>query len=469
MLFTRRKLIGSAVLTLLAPALPARAQEARTKDKDGFVLLEARPGTAQILPPPAPPTKIWSFGGQSPGPLLRVNFGQEIKARLVNRLEQPMSLHWRGMRIANEIDGAAGLVQKFVAPGETRDIKFTPPDAGLYFYQPLIQFHSGEQLGRGLYGALIVDEPHPIPADAELILILSDWQLDAQAQIISDFDNPADALRQGRYGAVTSVNSNAKTPPLIYPPGARLRLRLVNASNARLMGLFFDGAAPTITAVDGQVCDPFEPVRHTIPMGPGARFDVLLDLPPQEGQKIRLILRGETELPDAVALEFVTQGAARPAHPPPPARAANPLLPAEIPLQAAKRIELVIEGGAQKTTPAGFKPKGEDLRRIWRINGRASSGVDGPPLFSVKKGQVVTLGLVNASLFPLVLHVQGHVARLLHNLDDGWDPYWRDSVIVPDRQTKHIAFIADNPGKWLLMSAIQEHFASGLAGWFEVT
>ena len=133
MLFTRRKLIGSAVLTVLAPALPARAQETRAEEKDGFVLLEARPGAAQILAPPAPPTKIWGFGGQCPGPLLRVKFGQEIKARLVNRLEQPMSLHWRGMRIANEIDGAAGLVQKFVAPGETRDIKFTPPDAGLIF------------------------------------------------------------------------------------------------------------------------------------------------------------------------------------------------------------------------------------------------------------------------------------------------------------------------------------------------
>ena len=370
MLFTRRKLLGSAVLTLIAPALPAQSEE-----KDGFVLLEARPGLAQVLPPPAPPTKIWGFGGQCPGPLLRVKLGQEIKARLVNRFDQPMSLHWRGMRIANEIDGAAGLVQKFVAPGETRDIKFTPPDAGIYFYQPLIQFHSGEQLGRGLYGAVIVDEAHPLPVDAELILILSDWRLDAQAQIIGDFDNPADALRQGRYGAVTSVNSSAKLAPLTYAPGARLRLRLVNAANARLMGLFFDGAAPTITAVDGQVCDPFEPVRHTIPIGPGARFDVLLNLPPQEGQKIRLILRGETELPDVVALEFRTQGAAGPAHSPPPARAANPLLPAEIPLQAAKRLRTGHRGRRAKNHARRLQAQGRGfaphLENQWPRIGRS--------------------------------------------------------------------------------------------------
>jgi FtsP/CotA-like multicopper oxidase with cupredoxin domain len=460
---TRRTLIGSALVTLFSPR-PSVAE-----DSDGFVRLEARAGEAQILPAPAPATKIWGFGGQTPGPLLRVKLGQEIKARLVNRLDQPMALHWRGMRIANEIDGAAGLVQKFVAPGETRDFRFTPPDAGTYLYQPLIQFRSGEQLGRGLYGVVIVDDAKPLPADAELVLVLSDWRLDAKAQIVGDFDNPADALRQGRYGAVTSVNSVEKTAPLAYPPGSRLRLRLVSAANARIMALFFDGATPTIIAVDGQVCDPFEPVRHTIPIGPGARFDVLLDLPPQEGAKIRLILRGETELPDATVLEFLTQGPAKKAAPPLPLRAENPLLPAEVRLQGAKRLDLVIEGGWQKTTPAGFKPKGEELRRLWRINGRASSGLDGAPLFSVKKGQVVTLGLVNASLFPLVIHVQGHVVRLLHDLDDGWDPYWRDSVIAPEHKTKHIAFVADNPGKWLIMAAIMEHFSSGLAGWFEVT
>jgi FtsP/CotA-like multicopper oxidase with cupredoxin domain len=59
--------------------------------------------------------------------------------------------------------------------------------------------------------------------------------------------------------------------------------------------------------------------------------------------------------------------------------------------------------------------------------------------------------------------------RQLHDLDDCWEPYWRDSVIVPERTTKHIAFVADNPCKWLICGAIQEHFANGMAGWFEVT
>ncbi|WP_294533967.1 multicopper oxidase family protein [uncultured Rhodoblastus sp.] len=459
--FTRRNVLGSACLTLLASSVGA--QEA-----DGFFTLEARPGATPLLAPPAPPTKIWGFGGLTPGPLLRVRLGQEMRVRLVNRLDQPTSLHWRGMRLPNAIDGAAGLVRKPLAPGETQDIRFVPPDAGTYFYQPLIQPFSGEQLGRGLYGAAIVDEPNPVAVDDDLVLLLDDWRLDASGQIVGDFEHPADALRQGRYGAVTGVNGRAGPASLIHPPGARLRLRLVNASNARIMRLAFEGGAQTVIALDGQFCDPFPPLHGTVPLGPGARCDMLLDLPRQEGQGARLILRGETELPDAVVLDIATRGAVRPAAPPVTHTPLNPLLPAEIRLQGAKRFELNFDGGWRKGMPAGFRPPAEELRRIWKINGRASSGLDGPPLFSVARGSAVVLALVNKSLFDLSIFFQGHVVRLLHDLDDGWEPYWRDSVIVPERATKHVAFIAGNRGKWLIGGAIQEHFANGMAGWFEV-
>jgi len=468
MRLSRRTLLGSAFVTLFASQArsqltPAPAQE------DGFTLLETRKGALQLLPPPAPLTPIWGFGGQVPGPLLRVKLGQEVKARLVNRLDQATSLHWRGVRIVNAMDGAAGLTQKPVEPGGSFDYRFTPPDAGTFFYQPLMQPFSGAQQGRGLYGALIVDEVQPVVVDLEFILFLDDWRLDAKGQNIDDFDNPADALRQGRLGATVSVNSQVKPPPIVAAPGARLRLRLINAANARIMFLTFDGAKPQIIAIDGQPCDAFEPVRRTFPIGPGARFDVILDLPPTEAQTTKIILRGETELPDEVILAFVTKGAASATSAKPlVAPTVNPLLPAEIRLQASKKFDLTIEGGAVAHQPASANPTGAALRHIWKINGKSSTGVDGPPLFSVRRGAAVTLGFINKSLYPLDMHVHGHAMRLLHDLDDGWEPYWRDSVIVPELKTKHVAFVADNPGKWMIHCAIQEHLANGLAGWFEV-
>lgn len=463
MRLTRRTFIGSVAATLLALPDSARAQS-----PDGFTLLEARPGAIPLNPAPAAPTAIWGFGGDVPGPLLRVRHGQEIKARLVNRLEQPTALHWRGMRIANEIDGPAGAAPKLLAPGETREFRFTPPDAGTFFYQPLVQRLSGEQLGRGLYGVVIVDEAKPIFADSDLILALDDWRLDVSGQIIADFDNPADVLRQGRLGAADSLNSRVKNPPLTFAPGARLRLRLVNCATARIMELAIQGGDLKVIALDGQFCDPFEPLQRVLPLGPGARCELLLDMPPIAGQSCKIILRGETELPDVTLLEIRAEGAPKTPAPPILAPPPNPLLPAQIRLEQAKRLDLVIEGGATRSTPASFKPGAEALRKTWSINGNSSTGYEGPPLLSVRKGTPVSFGLVNKSLFPQVIHMQGHVVRLLHDLDDGWEPYWRDSVIVPPLRTKHVAFVADNPGKWLVASAIMDHFANGLAAWFEV-
>ena len=78
------------------------------------------------------------------------------------------------------------------------------------------------------------------------------------------------------------------------------------------------------------------------------------------------------------------------------------------------------------------------------------------------------LALVNATAWPQVLHVHGHDVRLLHPLDDGWEPYWQDTVTVPEGRTLRIAFVADNPGRWLIGSTVLERLDAGLSAWFEV-
>ena len=107
-------------------------------------------------------------------------------------------------------------------------------------------------------------------------------------------------------------------------------------------------------------------------------------------------------------------------------------------------------------------------KTLWRLNG-APGGFDGKPLFSVKRGTPVSLGFVNKTLVTQNMRVHGHVVRLLHDLDDGWEPYWRNAVIVAEGRTKHVAFVADNPGKWAIHCDVIEHQISGLCGWFEVT
>jgi FtsP/CotA-like multicopper oxidase with cupredoxin domain len=107
--------------------------------------------------------------------------------------------------------------------------------------------------------------------------------------------------------------------------------------------------------------------------------------------------------------------------------------------------------------------------RIWTMAGLASSGHHGPALFSVPRGRAVVLAFRNDTAFPHAMHLHGHHFRLLDNLDDGWKPFWLDTVLIAPRERARIAFVADNPGKWMIHCHMLEHQESGMAAWFEVT
>ncbi len=413
-------------------------------------ILEARPGKARLTP--ATETAIWGFDGVTPGPLLRYKQGDALDVRLVNKLDQPLSVHWHGMRGDNPMDGVALLTQAPVPPGGQFDYRRKLTDPGLFCYRPSVFPQTAELMGRGLKGLLVVDEPAPLAADADLLLALDDWKLDDKGEIAGDFHNDAEARGLGRTGKLVAVNGKAAPATHEFAPGARLRLRLANLANARIMVVTVDGAQPFVVAIDSQPCDAFEPVRRTIPVAPGARFELMLDLPAKEGEKTRLVLRGP-EGQDQDLLVVATKGEKATARGPIASLPNNPALPAAIKLDASKKVDLVVE--RKEGAP-------------WLLNGAVSKAYSGDPLFKVKRGTPVTLGFVNRADVPLVMHVHGHAVRLLHDLDDGWEPYWRNGVVVPPKKTKHVAFVADSPGKWALHDDILEHEAAGLATWFEV-
>ncbi|MGH6820447.1 MAG: multicopper oxidase family protein, partial [Methylocella sp.] len=271
---SRRLFLGHTLASVLT--LPARAE--LPSPQDGFSVLEARDGNLRLLPEPASPTAVWCYNGEVPGPLLRFKKGEEVKVRLVNKLAQPATLNWHGVRIVNAMDGVAGLTQEPVLPGGSFDYRFTPPDSGLYWYHSHALPFIGEQLDRGLYGVLIVDEPESPVVDRDMLVVLADWKLDDKGQL-AGFNAATDATGAGRIGPLVTLNSRAVPVEETLPPLSRLRLRVLSAVDTRLMLIAFNGVRPLILAVDGQPCEAFEPVRQMVPLGPGARFDVMLDLP----------------------------------------------------------------------------------------------------------------------------------------------------------------------------------------------
>ena len=449
---SRRVFLGQLLASVLT--LPARSQPASLPDD--FRILDAGHGRLRFLPKPLTETAVWAYNGEVPGPLLRYKIGSEVKIRLLNTLDQPTSLNWHGVRNVNGMDGVGGLTQEPVPPGGSFDYRFTPPDSGLFWYHPQVLPFVREQQGRGLYGVMIVDEENPPQADRDLLIVLDDWKLDDKGQIAAFGAAEAD-----RMGALLTVNARAIPVIETLPPSSRLRLRIVNVADTRLMVISFNGVTPLIMAIDGQPCEMFEPVRQTIPLGPGARFDVMCDLPADDGADANVTLLGDNE-PDRILLKFKTAGDKRPPLPPVVSFVENPLLPREIKLQAARKLDLVIE--AASPIDASSNPP-----LAWKLNGMSSSGFPPAPLFSVKRGTPVTLTFVNRTALVQQMRVHGHVLRLLHDLDDGWEPYWRDAVLVPEGKTKHAAFVADNPGKWAIECSMAGRQAAGLATWFKVT
>ena len=424
---------------------------------DGFRLFEAGPAKAQLLGAPAPASDALGYEGQTPGPLLRPGRGEALKLRLVNRLSEPTTICWRGLRVANAMAGVGGLTQPAVPPGASFDYRLTPPDPGFNLYRPHAGAATPGQVGRGLYGPIIVEEASPPPVDLEAIVVLADWSLEADGRIRGDFSDPALARGAGRIGALVAANNGA-TPLVLNPaPGARVRLRLANAANARIMAIGVEGAKPLIIALDGQPCEAFAPLRNVFPIGPGARFDMMFDMP-RAAATARFVLlggpaasiAGETDRP-----LIVLAAAGEPVAPRPPFSGleANPLLPREIDLDRARRVDIAIAGGAN----APFS-----------INGATSSAWPAQPLFAVARGAPVTLGLINKTAVTQAIALHGHCMRLLHPLDDGWEPYWRDSVLIGPGRTSHVAFVADNPGLWPIESVIPEHQAAGVMTMFEV-
>ncbi|MGQ0445463.1 MAG: multicopper oxidase family protein [Beijerinckiaceae bacterium] len=459
---SRRLFLGHTLASILA--LPARAEP--PSPRDGFLVLEAREGNVSLLPEPATQTAVWSYNGEVPGPLLRYKKGEEVKVRLVNKLAQPTSLSWHGVRIVNAMDGVAGLTQEPVPPGGSFDCRFTPPDSGLFWYHPHALPFIGEQRDRGLYGVMIVDERDPPMADRDMLVVLADWKLDGKGQL-GGFNAGTDAAGAGRIGPLVTLNSRAVPVEETLPPASRLRQRILNAASTRLMVIAFKGVKPLILAVDGQPCEAFEPARQTIPLGPGARFDVMLDLPGDAGADAIMTLLGDNE-PDRVLLAFKTAGEKRSPLPPIASLPQNPLLPSEINLAASRKVDILIE--AMAAMGSGPIPAAvQDRPLYWKLNGKAFTGFAPAPLFSVKRGTSVTLGFVNHTAFVQQMHVHGHAMRLLHDLDDGWEPYWRDAVLVPQGKTKHVAFVADNPGKWVIECLMAGRQTTGMMTWFEVS
>jgi FtsP/CotA-like multicopper oxidase with cupredoxin domain len=464
-MWTRRRFLSVSATAAMAALAGAPRLEWAKAGEDGFTVLRAKGGVAPLRGDKGDPTAIWGFEGQSPGPTVRVRQGEELKVRLVNELLEPTSIHWHGVRLPNAMDGTL-LTQAPVEPGDSFDYVFAPPDAGTFWYHPHVR--SADQVDRGLYGALIVEEKDPPEGMSDVLMVIDDWWLFDSGAINDDaFGDMAVAAHGGRMGNWLTVNGTSR-PVLTAPASERLRLRLVNAANARIMRLVFKGNDPHLLAIDGQPVIPRQLAADILVLPPGGRADI--GLPRSSEQVIVAIeIDGQPLELATVDREGEAEVDAGDFAPLPP----NPL-PATLDLSQARPVPVVMEGGAMGTMKGaildGVAMSMRDLvdhAMTWAINGVADLPAD--PLVKVERGRTVLLSVENRTAWMHALHLHGHHVRIVR--EDGSeldDPAWRDTVLVEPRRLVEVAFVADNPGKWQLHCHVLEHGEAGMMTWIEV-
>ncbi|MBU3032107.1 multicopper oxidase family protein [Paracoccus marinaquae] len=460
---TRREFLEQGAATIAALTVPALARAATPR----FAELKARPARVQLAPPTYPKTEIWGYDGAMPGPELRMAQGARIQRSFLNELPQASSVHWHGIRIDNAMDGVTGLTQPAVEPGQGFDYDFVAPDAGTYWYHA--HNRSTEQVARGLYGALIVEEPEAPDIDREEVLILDDWLLDPEtAQIDPDFTSRHDRSHAGRRGNFIATNGRFDLS-LDVKQNERLRLRLINAANARIFVLSIFGMEGWTVALDGMPLSEPKPVSEVLIIGPGQRADLIVDVTAASGETAHLVRVEDQEGVSQVA--FPVSGRAAAArrgspHPLPP----NPRMDISG-MEKAVTARLNMQGGAMGTLDAATLD-GErksfrqlvDANQFWAFNG--TIGMTDTPLANLSVGETLKLEIYNDTSFPHAMHLHGMHFREVTG-DAGLGPF-RDTLLMFGGETRTIAFVVDNPGKWLFHCHMLSHADSGMMTWLEV-
>jgi suppressor of ftsI len=448
---------------------------------------------------------MYSFNGQYPGPVIKVQQHSTITVNFTNNIEFPTTLRWHGVRVENQYDGVPGLTQRPVQPGATFEYQVRFPDAGTFWYHP----HQREEVAQdlGLYGNIIVESPdenYYSPVNHEVALILDDILMDDLGPIPWGFEAPTHVL-MGRFGNVMMVDGKA-SHELEVKKGDVVRYMLTNASNTRMFNVSWDGAPIKLVAGDLSKFER-EVMVGSVVIAPGQRYvvEVQFDEPGDAAmtsqiQSINHFLGQFYATVDTLGTVSVADedseadysAAFAQLREPEEVRAdidaMRPHFDKEVdhevmltlnarglltPIQQMMAIDTFYVPPLEwnETMPMmNWLATGQEVR--WIIPDMASISPDrelGPARgWRFTQGDVVRLRLFNdpKSVHPMNHPMHLHGQRFLVLEQDGVrvnNMVWRDTVIVPVGSTLDLLIEMANPGDWMLNCQIPEHVGSGMS------
>ena len=255
-----------------------------------------------------------TINGTVPGPTLRWREGDIVTLRVKNLLPEETSLHWHGIILPYQMDGAPQISFNGIAPGETFTYRFKVQQSGTYWYHS----HSEMQEQTGLYGAIVIDpaKPEPIQSDRDYVVLLSDWTDEDPMAVFAklkkesayyNLNQPTvvdffrdvvgeglpsafekrhmwNMMRMNRtdlsdisastYTYLVNGHTSADNWFGLFKPGEKVRLRFINASAQSFFDMRIPGLKMTVVAADGQNVEPV--IVDEFRIGLAESYDVIV-------------------------------------------------------------------------------------------------------------------------------------------------------------------------------------------------
>ena len=429
----RRELLAGLAATALGQSAPRLAS---ARGRNG-VALEATE-LAIAIGSGQPEIPIWVLRSSPPEPAVRLMKGDELEITIQNNLPVPAVLNWRG------VDGARLteplLVRPPLPPG-AKESQVTPlRQAGTFLWDLQLL---GDGMARPLPALpLIVAESEPVAVDRDEVFLIEEWRLRPDGTPIAPGIEPNGAP------PLYTVNGRL-TRDVTARAHERLRFRFINGCQRTVIALKIEDLEVRVMALDGEPAEPFLARNGAMVLPPGGRVDAFVDASALPGATPILLHNGQEARPIGqlvVADQSPLRDTPLPLAPALPSNG----LPGKLDLKSAQRFDVTL-GGAKS---GWIRP--------------AKVALSAPPAFRAKLGRPVVLGLSNPGEKPTIFHLHGHHFRLLDRFDDGWKPYWLDTIAIESGQTQRIAFAADHAGSWLIESVATDWAAPRLVRWYSV-
>lgn len=431
----RRKLMTGLAAVAMSQVVVARSQERRglllsAHESDPFdPTMKSEPAVWSLRGPP-------SDHGDHGVPIFRP--GDELEITFMNLLPVPAALNWYG------IDGAPGAEPLFkptpLAKGtlETRETFMAPlRQAGTYMFDLGLLGDGQKKATRPL--EFVVRERGPIEIDRDISFLIEERRLRPNGTSIAPGgDAQGTSAFYSSTWAISARNNE------------RFRFRFINGSHRSVIAIKIEKSDVRIMAIDSQPCEPFFARDGQLVLAPGTRIDAFVDAAAPPGTTSSILLHDGKEARPICKLTIKDEPPIRATLLPPAPPLPSNGLPSRLDLKNALRVDLTLGGPPTDwATPVSFA---------------ASSA----PAFHAKSGRTVVLALTNRAAIPTVFHLHGHHFRLLDRLDDGWKPFWLDTLAIDAGQTQRIAFAAEYVGRWLIESMATDWAAPRLVRWYAV-